>query len=176
MRAPASGVNRSSESSVSVMGASWSTLEGKNSRSSSTHAMAPAISGTTTELAPLWRACVPAPPSSSVDTSIPVNSATIVGPLTNAYDSSVITTKSESPMSNAGPETAGPVTMLMVGTTPEQSANALAAVPQPCSAAIPSRMSAPDDSICVTRGRPFERAVWAAVAITCEAAAESAPL
>ena len=106
---------------------------------------------------------------------MPVNSTTIVGPLTNAYASSVITTKSDKPRSNAGPETAGPVTMLIVGTTPEQSASAFAAVPQPWSAAIPSRMSAPDDSICMTRGMPFVRAVSAAVAMTYEAAALSAP-
>ena len=41
---------------------------------------------------------------------------------------------------------------------------------------MPSRMSAPDEANCPTSGSPFVRAVSAAVAITCEAAADRAPL
>ena len=86
-----------------------------------------------------------------------------------------MTTKSARPISNAGPETAGPDTMHTVGTMPEQSASALAARPHPCNAAIPSTMSAPDDSITAINGRPFDSAVWAASAITLDAAADNAP-
>ena len=57
----------------------------------------------------------------------PVNSATIAGPERNAYDAAVMTTKSASPSRSAGPDTAGPSTTMMTGTTPEQSAIALAA-------------------------------------------------
>ena len=76
----------------------------------------------------------------------------MVGPETNAYESAVMMTKSLRPMSSAGPETAGPVTMVKVGMTPEQLAIARAAWPQPCSAAMPSRMSAPEEAIARTSG------------------------
>ena len=66
--------------------------------------------------------------------------------------------------------------MQTVGTTPEHSASALAARPHPCSAAMPSRMSAPEEANWPISGSPFVRAVSAAVAMTWEAAAESAPL
>ena len=46
----------------------------------------------------------------------PVNSATMVGPDTKAYESRVMITKSASPMRSAGPDTAGPVTIVIVGT------------------------------------------------------------
>ncbi len=77
----------------------------------------------------------------------PVNSVTIVGPLTNAYESAVMTTRSARPSRSAGPETAGPVTASTTGTMPEQSASARAASPQPWRAAMPSTMSAPLDAM-----------------------------
>ena len=82
----------------------------------------------------------------------PVNSATIDGPETKAYASSVMITKSASPMRRAGPDTAGPSSTTMTGTMPEQSAMARAACPHPWRAAMPSRMSAPLGAIDATRG------------------------
>ena len=105
----------------------------------------------------------------------PVNSATIAGPVRNAYDAAVMTTKSASPSSSAGPDTAGPSTTMMTGTTPEQSAIAFAACPQPCSAAMPSTMSAPLDAMCATRGRRWSLAVRAASASVPDAVDDSAP-
>ena len=58
---------------------------------------------------------------------MPVNSATIVGPETNAYESLVMITKSLRPISNAGPLTAGPVTMVKIGMMPEHIATRRAA-------------------------------------------------
>ena len=95
----------------------------------------------------------------------PVNSATIVGPVTNAYESVVITTKSAMPSNRAGPETAGPSTTMMIGTTPEQSVSAFAASPQPCNAANPSTMSAPLERMMTISGKPFSRAVNEAFSI-----------
>jgi len=58
---------------------------------------------------------------------MPVICATIVGPDTNAYESLVMITRSQRPISNAGPDTAGPCTIAMLGTTPEQRLMARAA-------------------------------------------------
>ena len=105
----------------------------------------------------------------------PVNSATMVGPLTKAYDSSVITTKSARPSNSAGPLTAGPSTIITTGTTPEQSAMALAASPQPWSAAMPSAMSAPLERTTATNGIRSLRAMVAAASIWSDDADDSAP-
>jgi hypothetical protein len=105
----------------------------------------------------------------------PVNSATIVGPLTNAYESAVITTKSPMPSNSAGPDTAGPSTIMMIGTTPEQSVSALAAKPHPCSAENPSTMSAPLDRMIATSGNPLVRAVLAAFSSLPDESDVSAP-
>ena len=104
-----------------------------------------------------------------------INSATIVGPETKAYASSVMITWSASPRRRAGPETAGPVTMRITGTMPEQAESAFAAWPQPWRAGMPSRMSAPLEPIVPTSGIPFVRAVSAATAIVDDACADSAP-
>ena len=52
-------------------------------------------------------------------------------------------TTSARPSSSAGPDTAGPVTTITIGTTPEQRTSSRAARPQPTSALTPSPMSAP---------------------------------
>ena len=118
-----------------------------------------------------------APPSSSLSITTPVNSATIVGPLTNAYDSSVITTRSAIPSSSAGPDTAGPSTTMMIGTTPEQSVSALAAQPPTV-----QRGEALDDVGAAgahdarSSGKPLARAVTAACSIIDDESEDSAPL
>ena len=66
-----------------------------------------------------------------------------------------MTTRSATPSSSAGPDTAGPSTTMIVGTTPEQSTSALARLPQPSSAAMPSRMSEPVDAITDDEGQPL---------------------
>src|SRR5207342_2640977 len=106
----------------------------------------------------------------------PVNSATMVGPLTNAYAASVITTWSARPSSSAGPDTAGPSTMMTVGTTPEQSASAFAARPQPCNAENPSTMSAPLDRITHTNGTIPASALAAACSSIEDESLDNAPL
>ena len=79
------------------------------------------------------------------------------------------------PRNNAGPETVGPSTMMIVGTTPEQFVSARAANPHPCSAENPSRRSAPDEAITATSGSRESTAVRAAVAIIDEASKDNAP-
>ena len=86
-----------------------------------------------------------------------------------------MTTRSARPRSSAGPETVGPVTQKMVGTTPEQATNSRAAVPQPWTAATPSSMAAPLDSTKQIRGRRWSRAVRAAIARFSPSAGRSAP-
>ena len=102
-------------------------FDGRYDRSSATAWSAAAASRTTSVAAPLWRAWMVAPPSSPLSMVTPVNSATIEGPETNAYASSVMITKSARPMRSAGPETAGPSSTMITGTIPEQSAMARAA-------------------------------------------------
>ena len=63
----------------------------------------------------------------------PVNAATVSGPLTYANASAVMTTWSTRPSSSAGPETHGPTTTSIVGTTPDASASARATRPHACS-------------------------------------------
>ena len=75
------------------------------------------------------------------------------------------------PSSSAGPATAGPSTTRIVGTTPEQSASALATRPQPSSEAIPSTMPAPVEARTMTSGIPSTRATvaaWARLADACD--------
>ena len=80
------------------------------------------------------------------------------------------------PSSNAGPDTAGPLTTMMVGTTPEQSVSARAASPHPCSADMPSAMSAPDEPMTATSGKPLRRRrSRAAASITDDDSDDSAP-
>ena len=117
-----------------------------------------------------------APPSSSLSIATPVNSVTIVGPDTKAYERSVITTWSTMPRRSAGPETAGPSTIMTVGTLPEQSVRARAASPHPCKADIPSVMSAPDEAMTATSGICSSTAVRAPVSMIDEASLLSAPL
>ena len=83
-----------------------------------------------------------------------MNSATICGPDTKATASELITTRSESPRRRAGPETTGPVAAAITGTCPLQREIAAAARPHPCSAATPSRTSAPLDATKKTKGIP----------------------
>ena len=93
----------------------------------------------------------------------PVNSATIVGPLTKAYAASVITTWSAMPEQQRGAGDGRPVDDEdRSAPRPEQSVRALAARPQPWRAAKPSTMSAPLERSTPTSGRPFARAVTAA--------------
>src|SRR5258705_10069522 len=74
-----------------------------------------------------------------------------------------MTTKSAMPNNSAGPDTAGPSTTMMMGTTPQQSVTALAAMPQPCRAANPSTMSAPLERMMTTNGKPLALAVFQAL-------------
>src|SRR5579871_3648048 len=84
-------------------------------------------------------------------------------------------TMSANPRSNAGPDTAGPVTARATGTIPEHAAIARAAVPHPCRAATPSNTSAPLDATTPTSGRRTFNARAAAAAILRPAASERAP-
>src|SRR5258706_1065535 len=79
------------------------------------------------------------------------------------------------PNNSAGPETAGPSTTMMMGTTPEQSVNALAAMPQPCRAANPSTMSAPLDRMMTINGKPLALAVCEAFSSLPDESEVSAP-
>ena len=99
-----------------------------------------------------------APPSSRRPISMPVNSATIWGPETNATASEFMTTRSERPSSRAGPEMTGPVAAAMTGTMPLQRAMAAAARPQPCREATPSSTSAPLEATKKTKGMRSWRA------------------
>src|SRR5262252_679598 len=65
-----------------------------------------------------------------------------------------MTTWSTSPSIRAGPETHGPTTASIVGTTPEASVSARATRPQAWSDATPSPTSAPDVAIAPTTGTP----------------------
>ena len=76
---------------------------------------------------PLERACMAVPPSWWIPIRTPVNSSTMAGPETKAKASAVITTRSASPRSRAGPDSAGPVTTTTTGTMPEHMARARAA-------------------------------------------------
>ena len=153
-----SGVSRSTESLTGACGAISSVLEGRYSSSSAT---APSTSSDCTAHKPLEVAWTEAPPSWLMPTSMPVNSATIWGPDTKATASELMTTRSERPSNSAGPETTGPVAAAITGTWPLQRAIALAARPHPCSAATPSRTSAPLDATKKTKGIPRWRA-WSA--------------
>ena len=73
--------------------------------------------------------------------------------------------KSARPSSNAGPETAGPSTTMIVGTRPEQAASADASRPQAWSAGIPSTMSEPALEITSTTGSPTSWAVRSPISI-----------
>ena len=153
-----SGVGRSTESLTGASGGTSSVFDGRYSSSSAT---APSTSSDSTAHSPLAVACIAVPPSSPIPTSIPVNSATICGPDTKATASELITTRSESPSSRAGPETTGPVAAAITGTCPLQREIAAAARPHPCSAATPSRTSAPLEATKKTNGIPSWRA-WSA--------------
>ena len=107
-----------------------------------------------------WRARPPRP-ARRCPISMPVNSATICGPDTKATASELMTTRSESPSRSAGPETTGPVAAAITGTCPLQREIAAAACPHPCSAATPSRTSAPLEATKKTKGIP-SCAAWSA--------------
>ncbi len=81
---PASGVGRSTGSSVGMRGGSSSLCEGRKSNRAATAARAPAMSSTTIEATPVLRAWLPDPPSSVFSIGTPVNSRTMWGPLTKA--------------------------------------------------------------------------------------------
>ncbi len=66
--------------------------------------------------------------------------------------------KSATPSRSAGPETAGPSTMTMVGITPEQAVRRLATRPQPLSAAMPCSMSVPLVEMTMTTGMRWSSA------------------
>ena len=76
----------------------------------------------------------------------------MAGPDTKATAAGVMTTRSAMPSMRAGPETTGPVTTAITGTTPEQAAMAAADPPQPCRASMPSDTSAPLEASSRTRG------------------------
>ena len=158
MTVRSSGVGRSTESLTGASGGISSVLDGRYSSNSAT---APSTSSDSTEHSPLEVAWMALPPSSASPTSIPVNSATICGPDTNATASELITTRSESPKSSAGPDTTGPVAAAITGTCPLQREMAAAACPHPCSDATPSCTSAPLDATKNTNGIPRSRA-WSA--------------
>ena len=84
-------------------------------------------------------------------------------------------TASASPRNRAGPDTAGPVTTMITGTTPEQRTSARAAVPQPCAAPMPAKMSAPLDSTKPMSGMRFSSAVKAANAMLSPSWGDNAP-
>ena len=77
------------------------------------------------------------------------------------------------PSRRAGPATAGPSTTRIVGTTPEQSASALATRPQPSSEPIPSVIPVPVDAMTMTSGVPSTRATVAAWARLVDACSDS---
>jgi hypothetical protein len=107
------------------------------------------------------RSSDPGLPSSSLLMSMPVNWRTMSGPFTKAYPLWVTTTKSMRPSNNAGPDTAGPSRIAKVGTTPEHLVSTLATRPHPCSAAMPSPMSAPALFTTATNGMRSSKAVRA---------------
>ena len=87
-----------------------------------------------------------------------------------------MTTASAMPSSSAGPDTARPVTTSDDGHDSRSSpARARAAVPQPCSEATPSLMSAPDEASTTTRGSRWSRATGAPAASVALSAAVRAP-
>ena len=139
-------------------GGSSSVFDGRYSSSSAT---APSTSSDSTVHSPLAVAWMAVPPSSASPTSMPVNSATICGPDTNATASELITTRSDNPKRSAGPDTTGPVAAAITGTRPLQREMAAAACPHPCSEATPSCTSAPLDATKNTNGIPRSRA-WSA--------------
>ena len=77
------------------------------------------------------------------------------------------------PSRRAGPATAGPSTTRIVGTTPEQSASALATRPQPSREPIPSVIPVPVDAMTMTSGVPSTRATVAAWARLVDACSDS---
>ncbi len=106
---------------------------------------ASASSSTTREATPLRKLCTAAPPRSIGLTGTPVNAVTVSGPVTYAKASAVITTWSTSPSTRAGPDTHGPTTASIVGTTPDASLKRPGhASPAACSDSTPSPTSAPE--------------------------------
>ena len=135
---------------------------GSMARMSSTWAIASSSEAASTAHSPLDRACMATPPNCWMPMRTPVNSSTMAGPDTKANASAVITVRSASPRRRAGPESAGPVSTMTTGTTPEHAAKARAARPHPCSEATPSDTSAP--LVARTRTMGIRRALAAAAA------------
>ena len=74
-------------------------------------------------------------------------------------------TTSASPRSSAGPDRAGPVKPIIIGTIPEISAIAFAALPHPERAGTPSEIDAPEVARIISNGIPLLLANFAALTI-----------
>ncbi len=167
--------SRSTGSSAVSTGGSSRWLDGRYPSRKRATSSASSSLATTIVATPLSRSCTAAPPRRSRPIATPVNDTTTSGPLTYANASLVMITWSAMPSSNAGPDTAGPTSSRMIGTTPEASTIARATRPSACSAAMPSLTSAPELATRPTIGIPSSMARRTARSIASPSALPIAP-